>query len=62
MAYFDGVKAGDKVWDFIYGWGEVIGVFKNDRFPIIVRFKDIVNKYSKSGRAREAANQTLFWG
>ncbi len=27
--YFDGVKVGDKVWDILYGWLEVVEVYSN---------------------------------
>ena len=30
MAYFNGVKIGDRVWDFFNKWGSVIKIDKNE--------------------------------
>ena len=61
MAYFDGVKAGDKVWDFVYGWGKVIEVTKHINYPIKVSFDGFNITYNTEGYQENVINQTLFW-
>jgi len=69
MTYFNKVKEGDKVWDFQYGWGNVIEIYP-DYFK--VKFKSIyedtfIDYYSYNGKRyiviheRTYGNQILFW-
>jgi len=77
MAYFDGVKTGDKVWHFEYGWGKVKNLLKasdldnqnfniNNDFGLIeVNFDNIYfgcGFFDFDGVAFYSnGNQTLFW-
>jgi len=61
MAYFNGVKVGDRVWSINYGWGEVQEV-GNDYFKVY--FEGINNDWYfmyNGFRADCDINQTLFW-
>ena len=60
---FENAKIGDKVWDFLSGWGEVIGVCDSSNYPIRVAFLGgEVGTYSTSGkRYKTHNNPTLFW-
>ena len=64
MAYFDGIKVGDKVWDFVYGYGKVVDANYLSDFPIKVEFEESKNdnSYTKDGKVNYDTNQTLFWG
>ena len=63
MAYFDGIKPGDKVWSFEFGWGEVFNV---DKENFVVEFNGpyyaIYNYDGKKCCCENCKNQTLFWG
>ena len=64
MAYFDGVKKGDRVWSFEFGWGEVISILYGggtgggDIFK--VKFPQGDYWYDFYGK-RGISSQTLFW-
>ena len=62
MTYFDGIKVGDKVWDFGYGWGKVVIVSEKS---FVVSFSVVNNiAYCYDGKLcidKENKNQTLFW-
>jgi hypothetical protein len=61
---FRGAKVGDKVWDFLFGWGFVIGVdFGDEEYPISVEFNDKEQNiwYSYSGVRIGTGVPTLFW-
>jgi len=63
MSYFSGIKTGDIVWSFEYGWGVVIDL--NNRMDLIlVRFTsaDDTFWFDFSGKRKNGINQTLFWG
>jgi len=72
MAYFDGIKVGDRVWSFDFGWGEVEEI-KEEKYILVV-FKDeyehIIDYgyYNFDGQKidnitnfKESLNQVLFW-
>ncbi len=62
MAYFDGIKVGDKVWSFEHGWGIVKELVYNLPYPIGVLFNN--NQYETftlDGKKEQFCNQTLFW-
>ena len=62
MAYFDGIKVGDRVWDFVYGWGEVIDIEKDSvYYPLVVEFKAFTGIFNYKGIKIDFTNQTLFW-
>jgi len=66
---FENAKVGDKVWDFSYGWGEVVTTnFPNPSFPLLVRFTtkspcggDLEKVYTTNGHSTKYQNRTLFW-
>ena len=65
MSYFEGIKKGDRVWDFEYGWGTVVKVEK-DIFRVCYDFGDW-NDYDFNGKKvfdkrTDKRDQTLFWG
>jgi hypothetical protein len=63
MAYFDGIKVGDKVWDFVFGWGKVVDVEYLSDFPLKVEFSESNKRaFTKNGEIDNNVNQTLFWG
>jgi len=78
MAYFDGIKVGDKVWHFEYGWGTVVELLKasdldgknfnplNDFDLIEIKFDNVYfgcGYFDLNGVAFYSnGNQTLFWG
>ncbi|MFR4518588.1 MAG: hypothetical protein ACLT40_01345 [Fusobacterium sp.] len=56
-------KVGDRVWDIIYGWGNIISVIKNYPFPIAVDFsngKTISYKFNGKNNDTDI-NPRLFW-
>ena len=67
--YFDGIKQDDKVYDFLYGWGKVLAVYKNSCNCIIVSFNNgEQHQYDDNGfeidishKKKLYKNQTLFW-
>ena len=58
---FENAKAGDKVWDFKYGWGEVAYVFKRGAYPLLVTFSFCQVSYEYDGASCVGCQQTLFW-
>jgi hypothetical protein len=61
MSYFDGIKVGDRVWDFIYGWGVVYEVRNEYLYPITVDFSSDFNSYNMDGEGDKSHFQVLFW-
>jgi len=61
MSNFKNVKIGDKVWDFIYGYGKVIDIENDSLYPIVVKFKNFIGLFNKNGIKINFENQTLFW-
>lgn len=55
---FSDVKVGDKVWDFISGWGAVIG---KDPLSFKVNYGFYNKIYNYDGKIRSCINRTLFW-
>ena len=52
-------KKGDKVFDYLFGWGEVTRIDCDD-YPIVVVFiRNYVRKYTFDGRFHEDSPQTL---
>lgn len=61
---FEKAKVGDRVWDFILGWGTVIEINNDDDFiyPLTVEFENEQATYTFDGkRYMEDLNQRLFW-
>ena len=53
-------KKGDKVFDYLFGWGNVVEVRDdNNRFPLRVQFKKGIAGYTFDGRFYEDSPQTL---
>jgi len=65
MDYFSGIKIDDKVWDVVYGWGEVVDIEHNDIDNFKVKFEKGRNyeNYDFNGvrYGCKYCNQTLFW-
>ena len=61
--YLEGIKVGDKVWEYLSGWGEVLQVYTGDcDYPIKVSFGDgCYDDYDFNGRNYREKNPTLFW-
>lgn len=59
---FRNAKVGDKVWDFIYGWGNIINVRKDYSFPIVVSFGNgKITSYKFNGKYDDTEiNPRLF--
>ena len=51
------VEVGDRVWSLEYGWGEVIKIYPEEKYPVLVRFE------AQSLRIffDPSEVQTLFW-
>lgn len=61
MAYFDGIKVGDRVYDMRWGWGEVVNV-GGGNYPISVDFEPrIRTSFCMDGKWTDDSLQTLFW-
>lgn len=60
---FKDVKLGDKVWDFIYGWGEVTSTcYDLPHYPFLVKFPNNSDSYTADGKFRSAdPKPRLFW-
>lgn len=62
MAYFDGIKVGDRVYEMQYGWGIVIQVDRDSFLGIEVEFEDGRSGWlTFDGKFDEETNQVLFW-
>jgi len=62
MVYFDGIKIGDRVWSFEYGWGTVKELIYNSPYPIGVVFdNEQYETFTLDGKIEKSCNQTLFW-
>lgn len=63
MSYFDGIKVGDKVWSFEFGWGEVVNV--EDYIEVLFESSpESIGYYDFDGVVVDNEghrNQTLFW-
>lgn len=58
---FSGAKVGDRVWDYLYGWGEIIDVNPSNDYPIRAEFKGHTASYTLSGFfSRDYMNPSLF--
>ncbi len=58
---FSKAKVGDKVWDFLLGWGIVYEITKTNR-PIKVEFNNTCQDYIIDGKINETdINPRLFW-
>lgn len=62
---FKNAKVGDKVWDFIYGWGTIVEVYDITKFiyPIEVKFdNDKIISYTLDGKQNDTnIYPRLFW-
>lgn len=61
---FEDAKVGDRVWDFIFGWGTIYDIILDDYYPIKVEFeKDIIRSYTLDGALFKGSkeNPSLFW-
>ena len=62
MSYFSGVKTGDVVWSFEYGWGVVADVRENLFNVAFGSCDNIISiEYTYDGKTDNQVNQTLFW-
>lgn len=62
---FRNAKIGDRVWDYLCGWGTIIEISNDNRsfYPLVVEFgKKEQGTYTFNGkRYIEELNQRLFW-
>jgi hypothetical protein len=65
---FENARVGDKVWDYLHGWGEISEVSPkcilfNTPYPLAVTFEDCVLYYTLSGYQCNIMEppRTLFW-
>ena len=60
---FKDAKVGDKVWDFVHGWGEITSVEPDHTFyPIVVSYLTKVREsYTYEGKWHKNHHPTLFW-
>lgn len=61
---FKNAKEGDKVWDFVYGYGEITFIGIKTNYPLLISFNNTQVKdisYTVDGRCSDMAYQTLFW-
>jgi len=63
MAYFDGIKVGDRVYSIICGWTIVTEVDLNRAYPITIAKSGLSINYTLDGRyyLDDDAPQSLFW-
>jgi hypothetical protein len=59
----DEFKVGDKVWDFVYGWGTVTSIIHGDEYPVKIKFPAFlsVQTYGFDGKSTPSANRSLFF-
>jgi hypothetical protein len=62
---FENARVGDKVWDYLRGWGEISAksILNDTPYPLTVTFKDCVLYYTLSGYQCNIMEppRTLFW-
>ena len=61
---FSNAKSGDRVWDYLCGWGTIIEINNDDNYiyPLTVEFENEQATYTLNGRKyTEDLNQRLFW-
>jgi hypothetical protein len=66
MAIFDDAKIREKVWDYNYGWGEIIVVDRSDTpIKVLFKYKDKEAWFDSKGvecdSSRPTRTPTLFW-
>lgn len=65
MNDFSSARVGDKVWDFIEGWGQVYDVLRENKFPIRVSFihgnEKATEYYTYEGVQTDYNVRSLFW-
>lgn len=52
-------KKGDKVFDHLHGWGEVVYAYVDGKYPVWVRFGQVERFYTQCGRLRTHQPPTL---
>ena len=52
-------RLGDRLYDYRYGWGDVVEVSKEAEFPIRVEFKESFEVYTYDGREFDCFYPTL---
>lgn len=60
---FENAKVGDRVWDFVLGWGTIEKMdYDNDPCIVAVKFDNAhFNTYMLDGRTSDDLMPTLFW-
>ena len=62
MAYFDGIKVGDRVYSLAFGFGRVDGIdLSDDDYPLWVNFLRDGQSFTMDGEYEKGELQTLFW-
>lgn len=58
---FKKAKVGEKVWDFAYGWGEIVEMDRSLIFGLTVKFKYSKISFLFGGMIQADTSQTLFY-
>ena len=61
---FSNAKVGDRVWDYVKGWGTIIDTCYDSVYRICVQYDKTNNSdcYTTSGKIiSDAINPSLFW-
>lgn len=61
---FETAERGDKVYDLLNQWGEVIDNLPMMEYPVLVRFGNVIKSYTHHGKLYDSPyeQQVLFWG
>ena len=59
---FENARVGDRVWDFIYGWGKIEHIESKSQYPLKIRFASGSGyAFTLKGENLMGIPQTLFW-
>ena len=61
---FEDAQVGDRVWDFLCGWGTIININKDEGYPMKIKFDNYRNRYETytlDGKNYVENNPSLFW-
>lgn len=61
---FEDAQVGDRVWDFLCGWGTIININKDEGYPMKIKFDNYRNRYETytlDGKNYIENNPSLFW-
>lgn len=61
---FEDAQVGDRVWDFLCGWGTITNINKNEYYSMKIKFNNYRNHYETytlDGKSYVENNPSLFW-